>query len=138
MSAINLSQKTELVNPDDKIEFMTSSGVKENFRLASNCTDAQATSFKTRATPQNTIPDNNGSHFKKNVKSSTDDQLFLRLFEGENLRSFSPYALLTHLKASLSSDGKLLVNVRIKKSGFSLCSKADESATLKEKIPAIT
>lgn len=100
---------------------------------------AQVATAGSKATHQNAAPDNNiEPRYKKNAKSNTDDRLFLRLSEGDKLRSLSPYALLSHLKTSLGPDAHLLVNAQITKSGFALCPKADESSALKDKISSIS
>lgn len=101
---------------------------------------AQVATTRTKATHQNTALDNKNiaPRYKKNAKSNTDDRLFLRLSEGDKLRSLSPYALLTHLKTSLGPDAHLLINAQITKSGFALCPKAGESSALKDKISSIS
>lgn len=93
---------------------------------------AHATSQrKTFGTPANHKSSNKPS------EAQSDDRLFLRLPEGDKLRSLSPFAILTHLKASLGANSHLLINVQSTKSGLALCPKKGESSALKEKISTI-
>ncbi|KAI0994346.1 hypothetical protein K3495_g13836 [Podosphaera aphanis] len=67
----------------------------------------------------------------------TDDRLFVRIPEGDKLRDLSAYAIQSHLKAKLGTDGRLLTNVQSTKTGFALCPKDGDTAKLKETISKV-
>ncbi|POS83204.1 hypothetical protein EPUL_003430 [Erysiphe pulchra] len=71
----------------------------------------------------------------RNVLS--DDRLFLRLPENNQLRTLSGYALQSLLKSKLGSDGHLLANTLPTKTGFALCPTKGNSEFLAVKLSGI-
>lgn len=66
-----------------------------------------------------------------------DDQLFVRIPEGNTLWDHSGYAIQAHMRAKFRKEGQTLTNVQLMKTVFTLCPKDRDSAKLMKKIKSI-
>ncbi|POS86259.1 hypothetical protein EPUL_003611 [Erysiphe pulchra] len=119
-------------NKEDTMPTQNNSHRKDNTPSSYAQAASQNTHLPHRAST--TIFDRNRVE-SRNVLS--DDRLFLRLPEDDQLRNLSGYALQSLLKSKLGPDGHLLANALPTKTGFALCPTKGNSEILAVKLSGI-